>query len=742
MADQQTTFRLRFENDDMKRVFEELLDQIEKQESALDDLGKTQREYFDKAARSGKEATKAQQEQVRELDKTKVSFENLRDVADETFDEISEGAGQSASLLRALGKTLGPIGIALTALGAAVAAAFLDVRENAKAARRELAALQAQGNELRKRTFAGLRGVIKSAFGDATGAALEFGRAINGVNGTLSQVAENARNVFDAVEIAAQVTRNLNREEAERANNVARLLALSADETRSTEERINLIRQAAREEVELNDLRQSRALQEIALLKVQNQEWQFQPEILDQINDLETELIELQGANQLVRIQSQQEINALLAAEAEARERILQAVRDFSAVFNDREAERALEKQVDLLRELRDSILESGLGDQFGQELEDLDFTIAALGRRIEDGLIEPLDELPTKFEEIAKAGVGGVDLLAAATNESVNVLTRVIGKVEKLSEEQKQFIINQGLDVLTSVGDLLTSATEQAIQRQSDLISARQNTIRELERQLSEEEALQEQGLANNTDRLRRQLAAEGQLLRQEEEKRIQLRRKQARQQLAIDALQQASQTTLAVANLLAQGASGFLPGLIIATSAIALLFRIFSQSKAQAAALARPPQFRQGTDFLVGPSHERGGVLIEAEGGERIFSREDNAAIGGPALSNEDAVRLIQIGQEIEDIRAGAPSIDDAIKPIRRSIKAARDAKRAAASARDIERDNSQARAIQDAIREQTAEIIEFWKTRPVDTPMDENLIREYFKGGVKVREVIRKR
>ena len=60
-----------------------------------------------------------------------------------------------------------------------------------------------------------------------------------------------------------------------------------------------------------------------------------------------------------------------------------------------------------------------------------------------------------------------------------------------------------------------------------------------------------------------------------------------------------------------------------------------------------------------IPGPSHEQGGTLWELEGGERVLSVGHNRRIGGAALSNEELVKLVELGRATIDNRSSLPSV-----------------------------------------------------------------------------------
>lgn len=745
MADQETTFRLKFENDDMKRVFDELLAKVEDQERALEDLSDSQKRFFNDAAKRGKEANDQTRKQAEQLDVNKVKFDNLKDAANEAFDEIAGGAGQAAGLLRSLARVAGPVGIALAGIGAAVAAAFLDVKKNAQEAQVQLAGIKSVAEELKKRTFAGIRAIVKRFTGDIAGAALETNKAINGVNGTLGEANKRGQELKRTQLQLASSARALSKESAKRVIQLEKLRTLAADESKTSAERIQLIRQAANLETQNNDARAEQISKTISLRKAENKEWEFQPEVLDEITDLETQLIELRGANQLISIQTQQEINALLGEEAQARERVVLAARDFNAAFQGRENERSLEKQIEVFKELRKSIVDAGLEKEFSKEIEDLNSVIEALSKRLAEGIIEPFEKLPSTIAGTVSSQSDeyvSVGEVIADQVEKSGLFKRISDKflkaISELTPEQSDFFQNQLFDAANSIGDIFSSGAQLAITRQEQLVEARQNTISELERQLAEEQRLQEQGFANDISAIQQRLADEGELLRAEQEKRIRLEKKAANQRLVIDGLQQASQTTLAVTRLLADGASKGLVGLVIASAAIALLFRLIAKGKADALASAAPPKFREGTAELIGPSHEGGGILIEAEGGERILSAMENKEIGGRKLSNKGLVRYIKIGREIEEMTGH--NANDLLSPIASGLSVAANVHQAQRSAHMAETYAQLAAIFEKEMKAMREHLTAEMDRRPVDTPLDSPIVREWKEGGSKFKEIIK--
>ena len=273
------------------------------------------------------------------------------------------------------------------------------------------------------------------------------------------------------------------------------------------------------------------------------------------------------------------------------------------------------------------------------------------MSKRLEKGLVDPIkEELPTILTKSLQVSSQTAEILSEELEEGYKEALEKLQKkgFKDITEDQRRFIEQQFQDAFSSVADIVVQSTLTQIDRQEAVVDAREDNISELERQLAEQEKLEAQGLANQSSRLRQNLQQEREILKREQDRRIELEKKAARQRLIANSLQQGSEITLASAKLLNQGASGFIPGLIAAAGGIALLFRIIAQARANAAAFAAPPKFREGTPYLVGPSHEAGGVTIEAEGGERILSRALNEELGGRKMTNEELVEFALMGNE----------------------------------------------------------------------------------------------
>lgn len=735
MADRDTTFRLKFENEDMEAVFTSLIDRIEKTDEELQALQKTQKDTFESMAKNSEKVNEGLKKQSTQLDVNKVSFKDLKDKGQDALEGIGEKGGSATSALTKLGRAGGIVGTILAGVGAAIVAAFLDVEENAKAAKRELEGIKAVGNELKTRTFAGIRGVVKAAFGDFGAAANEFNKAAGGLVEGVIQAQQAGRELADARERVAQSNRELIKTEAQRTIQLQKIQALSNDETKTTAERIDLIKSAAAIENEINSLRISELTNELELRRSENKLYGDQEGSLEAIAAIEAGLIELRGASQVINIQTQQEINGLLQEEAELRAKIIGQIKDANALFSSDQAaqqERTLEKQIEAFKELRESINGAGLADSYAEELTELDRVIDGLSNRLKKGLIDPIEnELPTILTKSLQVSSQTAEILGDELEEGYKKALEELQKkaFKDITDDQRRFIEDQFKDAFDSVADIVIQGTVTQINQQEAVIDARQDSISELERQLSEQDRLESLGRANQSNSLRQSLQEERAILKREQDRRIELEKRAARQRLIANSVQQGSEITLAASKLLNQGASGFIPGLIAAAGGIALLFRIIAQAKANSAAFSAPPQFREGTNYLVGPSHEGGGITIEAEGGERILSKALNDRLGGAQLTNDELANFALMGMNSEQ----------AIAPMAAAIASGARSGRKVDELQAWERNDILAEVFKKEIRGLKYDMKKVIEERPTYYPTDQPGRREYYKGGTKIIEKI---
>lgn len=260
------------------------------------------------------------------------------------------------------------------------------------------------------------------------------------------------------------------------------------------------------------------------------------------------------------------------------------------------------------------------------------------------DGLLERRKIILAQFKDSKAPEVKLVDLEIQRLQDQVDGLDNInLGPLDKIKkrvaealkldeavfEEAFKLAGSAVQDSASSIVAGLESVYERQLIEQDKLISQIDDRVDTLRSALDTELELQEQGFANNAGLAQADLDAE--LARKEaaNAKRLEIERRAAKQQLLIDAAQQASSLALAVANLLANEALKGLPGIILAgTLGLATIFAAVQKAKTTAASFT-VPEFRDGgfaQGVLVGPSHEAGGILgvYSSPEGQRVLSME----------------------------------------------------------------------------------------------------------------------
>ncbi len=442
---------------------------------------------------------------------------------------------------------------------------------------------------------------------------------------------------------------------------------------------------------------------------------------------------ELQNKIQAIEQERLQALRARLKAIQELTDTVAAANAELAgpAEVAKREYDLALRKVGELRKEaqalkldLDFSALEGRIKAQFERALDAIQGEVEQLPGTLEQSLSEAggaitefLSPLQGRRDFRAEGLEVGKEISAAiARGIEDGVDDRTLGEIvlEKLdrafnlSPAQYEFILGSVQAVFQSIVSGIDAATQAAIARQDMVIDAVSRRVDETEQALAKEEELQRQGFANNVDALKKKLKEEQAVQEEAENKRLALEKKAAQQRLLLDSLEQASSFALAIAKLTAREAFKGLPGIITAAAGIAIILGIIAKARAIKNQF-EPPRLREGTPYLEGPSHERGGIHIEAEGGERIISRKLNEKIGR-RVDNEQMVSLYLLGKKLQEGMANKSALPGLVE----QAKAGQQRKEKLSV--DIPY-HLMAKAYQEAAQAQAQEMIAYWKTRPVE-------------------------
>ena len=323
--------------------------------------------------------------------------------------------------------------------------------------------------------------------------------------------------------------------------------------------------------------------------------------------------------------------------------------------------------------------------------------------------------------------GLGQADLTA------VQQLGEKIRAALGLDAEQAQVIGDLFGQFGSTIIEASSAIIDAQIAEQDQLIEKYAERVDATKSALDEELKLREQGFANDAGLLEQNLVKEQAILEAAEAKKLTLQKKQAAAQLRIEAAQQASSYLTTVFNLLASESKTGIIGLIaVAAGGLALIGSIVSKAKANAAAF-QAPGFKDGTPYVMGPGDGRSdSIPAYLSRGERVVDFQTNQRIG--SVSNTELVKYFEIGKAV----AAAPNFAGVDQRTQAAIKQGRDVSA-------LEKENElrlMAGAFEKAATKGSKEMIAYWKSRPVTYQTEAGTVIEYEKGGVKVKQNIKKK
>lgn len=449
--------------------------------------------------------------------------------------------------------------------------------------------------------------------------------------------------------------------------------------------------------------------------------------------DLEQEFAAFRSA---IQARATQEIAAELAKQARAEEKERREALEA-------EQQRVL-REIDLREELALTRAEierrAGLSELEAEralELDKLNIQRSAAAERLE--IVEQqygptslraqliraeIEQIAQQVNSLGSAELTGLERFADRIKEALN-----------LSDADVTAIKGLLMEIGTSFADLLGTVTEAQISAKQAQIDQLEAYVDETEKALNDQLKLQEQGFANDADLLKQNLTAKQELLEKAEAEKLALEKKAARERLRIEALQQGSAYVSTVLNLLnSEIRNKGLVGFFTALGGIALIAKTVAKARATAKQF-EAPGFRDGTPYLDGPGDGRSdSILLWGSKGERITSAAANAAIGGRSLSEPDLVKYVQLGK-LAEIRPDFAEVDAKTAGV--IIEHRRLTETERAQEKQMMRE-----AYREAARESTREIIQYLKTRPVKKLTADGEVIEFYEGGTKVTQNIKKK
>lgn len=766
-------FIARFDDSQITRALERLADGTNDVQADFDRMGREGSDAFSQVGKAVQETEKnmagltqktmkqkertaaATREQSKFTDALKGTVREIQ-IGGKSIGEWVDGLNDTKTSIRGVTASIGGtnkalrafkialastgVGLIIVALGS-LAALLTKTQKGIDFVNRIMAQLSTTINVIVDRLAVFGEGVVQLFQGEFSTAVDTFRGSVAGLGDELARENEITRILErDKVKLRDR-QRELNVEFAEGRARIEELRLAAEDESKSIGERRRALEESIRLEQEFGRRRVDLAEENLRIIATENALTTESQANLDRLADAEIALAEIRedvagkqqedfaAVQQLIR-EEQQRIAALraeynkfldeLEARAEAadlsrltgleklqaeKELALQEVRNFAKEVEAAATAAGLELpetfNADIIR------LVQAVEDQFRREVDKL--------KKNDDIKIEPIDLLGGKETDFKEEGKKAAKALAegmeSGTEESMSILDGIkldIMTALDINQAQLDNITSNIGTTFENVTGLIDETTQAAINQQDRVIDALDQRISETERLLTREQRLQEQGFANDVAGLERKLAEETEARRKAEEERLELEKRAAKQRLFQNSLEQASNLVLATLKLTAAEAGKGIVGVFTALAGLSLIARIVAQSKSISKQF-EPPKLREGTPWLVGPSHEGGGIPVEAEGGERVISRKLNEKVGRK-VDNEQMVKLYLLGKSLRESLAGKTAIPGLVEQARRGQQ--RREELSVNIPYEI-----MAKAYREAAQESAGRMIDYWKTRPVE-------------------------
>lgn len=459
-------------------------------------------------------------------------------------------------------------------------------------------------------------------------------------------------------------------------NEIEALRNASRDEMEGRTKQIANAQKALDLQAKLNDERLRLARENAKIIAAENalgestaDDLRREAEARAEVADLEAEynrqVREDLGFIQGLRRAAAAEEKARLEAQRKALESYTSTLRDrvIAAQLDELEGVEKLTAQYDLLRQEVEKLKERGeaFGGGFEREIQilfdslDRSFEKSVKKLREGDSVLTPFDLLGGRQTDFEKAGADAIESLGKAFRESdfsaFDQFKADLLAALNISEAEFQQVTDAVGRIFNNIAETITGTTDLEIKQQERLINAINSRIDSLENQLDRELDLRREGLANNASLVEKELKQEQENRRKAQTAQIELQKKAAAQQFAIDAATQTSALVTSLANILKESSKLGLLGVFTAGAGIVALIKTYQKFRTQIKGLSETPKLRGGgylddRGILVGPSHEGGGIalvygdkVVEAEGGEAVLPK----------------IAVDRYGPEIEQMRLG---------------------------------------------------------------------------------------
>jgi len=381
------------------------------------------------------------------------------------------------------------------------------------------------------------------------------------------------------------------------------------------------------------------------------------------------------------------------------------------------------------------------------QDIADIDFERASFGKSLEvvTGGLERLlkaatDPVTGNIADLVSSQTAKplAERLRADGLEAGKALATAIAQgqslesarqKEKGNEAAKQLIGQLAPEAINAFFEAEQARFELRIAQQDALIEKINERLGVEKKALEEQQKLADEGLANDVDGAKKRVAEQERLLRDSENKKLEIERKAANQRKIIAAGQQAVELTLAVAKLISAEASKGLIGLVLAVGGLAIISRLVAAGRSQAASEAGKTQnFATGTERIRGEgTWTSDSIPVNLSKDERVIKSSDNARLGFERMSNKQLVHYALLGQRVHSdplfaFAMGLRGQQSKLEESKLSLQV------------DVMKDAYKEAALMAADKQ-----IDYWRTRPIHYRNEAGeMVTEWKEGNRVIRQI----
>ena len=465
------------------------------------------------------------------------------------------------------------------------------------------------------------------------------------VNGGQEQQLKTAKQIADLAKEGILTTENL-------ANRIAKTGVSQADAFKRASEIFGIIGELGDAQESLLGIQSEAFNQAQSIRAEQAQATAARKAEIDEATKAIQELINTTAA---ARVQLGDENDQIQFAYSEATVEVVRLKDEYtklSQLLKTGETAQDIERLFAPLQQIADIDFERA---SFGQSLETVTTGLERLIKIATDPVTGNISDLVSSqtakplAERLRANGLEAGKALSAAIVQGQTL--EAARQQEKGNEAAKQLISQLAPEAINAFFEAEQARFELRIAQQDVLIAKRQEALEEAKRVLEEEQKLEEQGLANGLADAKKKVSEQERLLRESENKKLDIERKAANQRKIIAAGQQAVELTLAVAKLISAEASKGLIGLVLAVGGLAIISRLVAAGRSQAASEAgRTQNFATGTERVRGEgSWTSDSVPVNLSKDERVLKSSDNARLGFERMSNKQLVHYALLGQRV---------------------------------------------------------------------------------------------